>query len=242
MATNASSAPQNTSTPVETPKPTSTAATSKSSGVSTGAVVGIAIGVGFGAALIAALVTFLIMHHRDKVRRRRLYQGSKKDEHGGSHEGLKQEKPSPAKADDYLPQPADDREVQTQTKTVFDQVDLFVQNFCTVKPDSKSKPKVAEFSTFESPHLSNSLADSLQRVRDAHSLIKHSIANYVTSRISTSTKIEETLLPADLILLAGAIGVNANKRGKLIVGLRALLQGRLMGVKQVSQHASPSGA
>lgn len=152
---------------------------------------------------------------RQVVRRSSGSQNQRQYEPSKRNSGKTQIKPALVVFDDHLPQPADDKTVQTKTKTFFDQVELFVENFCQVKPSSGAKVATAELTAFNSPHLSKPLAFSLPRAKDVPSLIKHSLARYTTSRISPAAATEDTLLPADLALLDGAATVNASKPGQL---------------------------
>lgn len=155
------------------------------------------------------------MRHQNVVRRSRDSRNQRQYEPSKKNSVKTKTKPALVGFDDYLPQPADDKAVQTKTKTFFDQVELFVENFCLVTPSSGAKVATAELTAFNSPYLSKSLAFSLSQAKDVRSLIKHSLAHYTTSRISPTAAIEDTLLPADLALLFGVTTVNASKPGQL---------------------------
>ena len=156
------------------------------------------------------------MRRQYSVRRSRDSRYAKQHELGERNGGKASRKVPSATVDDYLPQPADDDTVKTKTKTLFVQLDLFVENFCSVKPNnSEVKTEApAELSAFDSPYLPKPLSSSLQRARDAHPLIKHALARYITSRITPAATTEETLLPADLALLSNATTANASKTGQ----------------------------
>lgn len=211
-----------------TSKPT---APSKSDLLAPGTVAGIVIAVGIFLAFLAALVTFLAMRRQNTLSSRRDFRKAKQHEVGGWNSRKGREKLPLAVIDDYLPQPADDKTVQMETKTVFDQVELFVENFCQVRPSPETAVATGQLSTFGSPHLPQPLASLLPRARDASFLIKHALAYYITCRISPAAATEDALLPADLALVSGAQKANAGKPGqssfRSLLHLKLRIQTRL---------------
>lgn len=155
------------------------------------------------------------MRRQHSARWRRDAQNATQHELSKTNSGRRRKKLPSRVVDDYLPQPADDKTVQTRTKTIFDQIELFVENFCQSKLSSGAGEVSAELSAFDSPNLSKPLVSSLPRVKDAHSLIKHSLVHFIMCQISPATATEKTLLPADLALLFDATNVNARKAGQL---------------------------
>lgn len=137
-------------------------------------------------------------------------------------------------ADDYLPQPADDKTVQTETQSFFDRIEFFVQNFCLVKPKSELNVATVQLSAFNSPHLPTPLASLLPQARDASFLIKHALAQHILCWISSASVAEDSLLPADLTLLSGAEKANMCKPGRSIFHLASHLQ---LNIKQALQDA-----
>lgn len=169
-------------------------------------------------------MTFLAMRRQNTIRSRRDFQGTKLQGIGGLNSKMTCQQLPLAMADDYLPQPADDKAVQKEIKSLFDQIELFVENFCLVKPRSEIKVATAQLSAFGSPHLPKPLASLLPRARDASFLIKHALTQHITCRISTASVVEDTLLPADLALLSSAEKANMNKPGQSNFHLASHLQ------------------
>ena len=154
------------------------------------------------------------MRRRNTIRSRSDFRDTKPDNIGGLNSQMIREQRPFATADDYLPQPADDKTVHTETNSLFDRIELFVENFCVIKPRPELNVATAQLSAFGSPHLPQPLTSLLPRARDASFLIKHALAQQITSRISTTSTAEDTLLPADLALLSAAENANINKPGQ----------------------------
>lgn len=180
-----------------------------SNGVSPGIVAGIAVGVGIGLALLAVLITCILMRRQHS----RNFGNAKQYELTRTNGGESPQQPPSLVVNDYLPQPADDRTVQTKTELLFDQIELFVENYCQVKPGSVAEAVTAELAVFDSPILPSSLASSLLGARDARFIIKHSLARFIIGRISPAAETGDTLLPPHLALLFDATNVNASKAG-----------------------------
>ena len=190
--------------------------------LSPGKGAGVTIGVGIGIALFAVLATFLIMRRWNKLRDSRGY-GSRG--HGipelsslskNGVMGEAKELPiSSSAVDDYLPQPADDKTLQIKTKTILDQVELFVENFCQGQAYSQARSPNTELSTFDSISLLKPLSTLMLQSNDAGALIKHSLSNYLIRSIATGASAEDTFLPADFSMLPRSLiasGSTANRK------------------------------
>lgn len=200
---------------------------SAAGGLKTGVVAGVVVGVAIVVALLASLATFLIMRQVKRNRGRRVLQSQIGHEipeqrsigqQGGMTEG---KKPltrivpigHPA-LDEFLPQAADDETVQSKTKTILDQIELFVENFCQAQPNPQANILSTELSTFGSPSLREPLSDLLSQAQDATPFIKHLLANYIVTRISVGTSSEETLLPTEFSLFLNSAIANGRHKTK----------------------------
>lgn len=179
-----------------------------------GAVAGIAIAAAVGGAIIASLVTFLILRRKRNLRHGHKQRGS--DEKEGSALGLSDQwnsRSEPEKHpisvgpssnntfEDHLPQPADDRTVQSNVQTVLDQIELHVENFYQNSSGSVSRLVDADFAPFESSSLPGSLTKLLQHSPNPVLLIKHALAQFVTSSIALRGSPGTSLLPRDFVLV-----------------------------------------
>lgn len=154
------------------------------------------------------------MRRQKDMKRKDDLQNVEKDGLHKQSGGVAKQKQVPAAVEDYLPQAADDKNIQTKTKTLFDQIELFVENFCLVKANAEAEVATAELSAFDSPYLTKPLTSLLPRAKDAQPLIKHSLFCYLISRISPKAIPEETLLPPELKLLSLATA-NTKRPGNL---------------------------
>lgn len=185
--------------------------------LATGTVAGIAVAVGLGLALATFIATFLVM------RRRRTSQCEY--DHGGSKgktvseladtnrqnslsepkKVLVTEAPKSSNTiENYLPQSADDKTVQTNVKTMLDQVELYVENFYRNDPGLSSVRLHADIAVFNSPHLPNSLATLLLQSTQATFLIKQALAQSITSSILPRARPGSSLLPDEFMLVPTA--------------------------------------
>ena len=207
---------QTTST---SPPPSSTSHASHNNRLPNGTVAGIVAGAAVGLALLTFAATYLFMRRRKSSKNRdSLYEQSQYTESKGPSV---LEKPKPSDSfETYLPQSADDRTVQNTAKTIFDQIELHVENFYQNTSRMSTQPTEADVKTFNSPYLSGSLGALLAQSRNAVPLIKHSLAHFVTDSISLIANPEATLLPDEFVLLPSTVkGANTRtslKPGKLL--------------------------
>ena len=183
-----------------------------------GTVAGVVIAVAVGFALVTSLATFFI------TRRRKGFEG--KDRHTKSEESSasesksvrQQEQASKPKVpfmtptasasaafDDYIPQPADDATVKHNVNTIMDQIELHVENFYQNSSATPSTRNNAELALFDSPYLAASLASLLPRSKTKTHLIKHALAQHITSSISPTSSHAKSLLPQEFVLLPDAV-------------------------------------
>lgn len=177
-----------------------------------GTVAGIVVGAALGLALLTFLATFLIMRRQKHSKGKQRY-GSSKERGGLELEA----KPLPKKPlvtetsdatgtyENYLPQSADDKSIQQKAKATLDQIELHVENFYRNSSSSALRPDNAELVVFDSPYLPTSLASLLPRSKNKVNIMKHALAQYVTSSISPSANPPRSLLPPEFGLLPNTV-------------------------------------
>ncbi|KAK4542173.1 hypothetical protein LTR36_007020 [Oleoguttula mirabilis] len=177
--------------------------------VSVGALAGGIIGAAIAAALIAAAITFYYVSKtaaKDR-RQRRSHRSRKSSSYAGLASAQGPNEKSLAASDEhaweqYLPQSLDDRTVQGSVKTLFDQVQLHVENFYA-NADVKLTPDVANnLSKLQTPHLPDHVASVIASSKTALPIIKHCLAYLVTQSISIGTGSPHTLLPPAYVVVA----------------------------------------
>ena len=193
-----------------TSSPTSVAngSTTSNNRLSNGAVAGIVVGVALGLALLTFLATFVIMRRQQRSRSRRSYRPARDS---GTYEmgsTTTRKKPilteangASATYEDYLPQSADDKTVQQRTQSTLDQIELHVENFYRHSSSSALRHDNAELTKFDSPYLPASLATLLPRSNNRSNIMKHALAQSVTSSISPSAGPARSFLPTEYTLL-----------------------------------------
>ena len=186
--------------------------------LSNGAVAGIVVGVALGIALLTFLATFLFMRRRQQSKGKRRYPSSS-DSGGFELSTPRQQDQTPISKkpfatatsggsgpyENYLPQSADDKTVQQKVKAILDQVELHVENFYRNSSSSALQPDNAELALFDSPYLSASLASLLPRSKNKVNIMKHSLAQSVTSSISPNANPARSLLPSEYALLPNTV-------------------------------------
>ena len=108
----------------------------------------------------------------------------------------------------YLPQSADDATVQTNVKTLLDQVELHVENFYQNSPSGRVSSE--DVSMFDSPGLPNPPITLLAQGTDAISVIKHALAESTVSAMSWKHSRLNSLLPDEYVSLPTASGLTKN--------------------------------
>ena len=107
--------------------------------------------------------------------------------------------------ENHLPQSADDKTIQQKAKATLDQIELHVENFYRNSSSAALRPDNAELVVFDSPYLPTSLATLLPRSKNKVNIIKHALAQSVTSSISPSANPALSLLPPEFGLLPNTI-------------------------------------
>ena len=182
--------------------------TSYSVGVLAGAVVASLI----GAAIITFLITWLLFRKRNQRNQRSHRSGSRgnRDHRSpGRHDysavaaaGVK-EKSSSSSGDSgyswqaYLPQGADDQTIKRDVKTLFDQIELHVDNYYTkanIQLDSGTREALSQFNDDSLPDSIEALMANPQTTLPT---IKHCIARTLIARMSPGHE-RTSLLPTYL--------------------------------------------
>lgn len=181
----------------------------KNDTVSQGALAGGIVGAFIGGALIAFLITFLFMSWRRKKDHKALGSSmSKNDDPTKRYTvGAKVEAPlvDPKHAWElHLPQPADDASLQKAMKTLYDRLELHVENFYSNSSSATHRPAVDEenwttvVGQLETPYLPSSLEAMLQQGRAKTTIMKHCIAYLTVSGIDLNSNSSFPLLPTEL--------------------------------------------
>ncbi|CAF9942007.1 hypothetical protein IMSHALPRED_003148 [Imshaugia aleurites] len=195
-------------------KSTNTSRTSVSSSSTPTSTPGAALGL----AILTFLATFVIMRRQQRSKGKRRNQSSK-DSGGLELNTPQQQQPTPASKtpfvtetsgasgtyENYLPQSADDKTIQQKAKSTLDQIELHVENFYRNSSSSAPRPDNAELAVFDSPYLPAPLTSLLPRSKNKVNIMKHALAQSVTSSISPSASPARSLLPTEYVLLPNTI-------------------------------------
>ena len=178
---------------------------------STGELAGGIVGSLFGAALITFLATWFFCRTRRQRRPSspRRYHSEEPRSGTRSGKGLAAvtEKPSSSSDSDtfswqaYLPQSADDRSIQNAVKTLFDQIELHVDNYyrkANVELDDSTFQALAHI---DSGKLPGPITDLVTNQRMVLSAIKHCIADLLVTRMSPGEDTSTSLLPGWLAVM-----------------------------------------
>ena len=180
--------------------------------LSNGVVAGIVIGVALGLALLTFLATFVIMRRHQRSKNKRSHRVAGDNRRYEMDPTTTRKKPTSTEAngpsatyEDYLPQSADDKTIQQRTQSTLDQIELYIENFYGHSSSSAVRPDNAELAKFDSPYLPASLASLLARSKNRRNIMKHALAQSVTSSISPSASPARSLLPAEYTLLPNTV-------------------------------------
>jgi hypothetical protein len=178
-------------------------------GISPGVVAGAAVGAAVGAAILTFLITFMFLRRKNEKhhRRRKHASGS-----GGLSTYTEKALPKdPSHRDDalvaiskwqkHLPQSADDNTIRSSVKTLFDQVEVHVENFYRDSAVQVTESQQADLLRVDSPHLPESIVALLPRARSQTALIKHCLLSYIVASISVEDDSVQSLLPPDYATL-----------------------------------------
>ena len=191
------------STPTLTPQPGGRALPNHR--FSNGVVAGIVVGVALGLALITFLATFAIMRRQRQSRSSKRSRSSEERRGGALGPRYQGSTGASRTHENYLPQSADDKTIQQNVRSTLDQIELHVENFYRNSSSSTFRPDNRELSAFDSPYLSASLASLLPHSRNKLNIIKHALAQSVTSSLSPTADSPRSLMPTEYTLLPSTI-------------------------------------
>ncbi len=180
-----------------------------SGGISPGVVAGAAIGAAVVAAVLTFLITFMFLRKKHDRDRRHRKHGSGSDGFTTHTEKALPKDPSPGGDamlagpvwQKHLPQSVDDKTVRASVKTLFDQVEVHVENFYRDSAVPMTEALEADLLRVDSPHLPESIVALLPRARSQTALIKHCLLSYIIASISTDDNSVQSLLPSDYATL-----------------------------------------
>ena len=165
-----------------------------------GAIAGAAVGAGVGAALIAIVIMWLLL----RPRRRR---GPPSNEQRWT-----ELKAMPPKAfeggtgtvenarggwQNALPQSADDATVKLWIRTLFDQVQMHVENFYSDKAVSPAQDELDTVAKLDTPYLPDKAQNLIRSVKYPTAIIKHCMLCAILAKIEPFASVDQTFLPAD---------------------------------------------
>lgn len=181
---------------------------SSGDGHSTGALAGGIIGGVIAGAIFAFLLTFFIMSRRRR-KHDEDYSPDESKKHDGSappgHETADAPLIDPRRAWElHLPQPADDTKLHQGVKTLYDRLELHVENFYTDSP-ATSSPQASDDNEWSAalqklgtPYLPAPIESLLQQARATTVVIKHCLTYLVISGIDAHTDGPFSFLPEEV--------------------------------------------
>lgn len=170
------------------PVPVTTSATASNSTYPQAFTVGTLIGAVIGAAAGASLVTFLVAFFFYRRSRQRGHHRVATPDSSLSHRSWEY----------LLPQAADDNTICRAVETLFNQIDLHVENYyCNDAPTSISNSSREALQTLDPGLWLRPLATMLLENSSPLPLIKHCFAWTILTNITPSENVENSLLPLE---------------------------------------------
>jgi hypothetical protein len=181
--------------------------------VPTGAAAGIGVGCAVVGALLALMLSYLFFRKREARQSRRRSSRMQKSNPGflsdkESAAVVTQRQTIDSDLDRLLPQEADDSTVRKKASTLFDQLELHVENYYRDVQVSITPAMESELSRSSSPYLSVPLVAFLDSTSRPRQLIKHSLAFHVNNLTSAAVDSTRSLLPPEIVEMVKAV----NKR------------------------------
>lgn len=106
---------------------------------------------------------------------------------------------------EFLPQQADDMEVQRRLSTILDQIDQHVENFYSNIIVPLNSTLEADLSRFETSQLSQPLAACVANTSSPTVLIKHCLAFHIFNLTVAPGKGTQPLLPPEIAGMVSAV-------------------------------------
>lgn len=195
----------------------------------TGKIAGAAVGTGVGAAILAFLLTFFIMRSRRKSGPQRprstvrTPNSSNFVEKEGSFKaspivGVQSVAGGASGWMEHLPQPADDQSILRSIRTLYQQIELHVENFYSDASVGQISDSVhSQMFKVDSGLLTPSLYDLMLQSNAKSALIKHSLAHLILTNIDFNEASETSFLPSEFVGLNKTVrtaGSSTLKPGK----------------------------
>lgn len=186
---------------------TTTASPHPSPKIDAGTVAGAAIGSAVGAAILAAIITYLLMRSRLHAKRRVDYTDGSSPERSNVAMSKSYFAGSVRKGVEsgdwtrHLPQPADDEFINRTIETIYQQIELHVDNFysnATPSSDRVSESARALLSEMDPGLVRPSLPEAMTKYRHKKTLVKQTLARLILSNITIEDGCPGSLLPRDV--------------------------------------------
>ncbi|KIW12404.1 hypothetical protein PV08_09681 [Exophiala spinifera] len=111
----------------------------------------------------------------------------------------------------YLPQPSDDTELKHQVKTMYNQIDLHVENFYTDRDGGLLTEAVQSIlARYETDLLPAPVATIMASTSSKKAVIKHCLTCTIVSRIDAVRPIPQSFLPSEIAALPALLAKNAD--------------------------------
>ena len=216
------------------PTPTRTSTSKSMASGNPGVIAGVAVGAAVGASLFTLILTVLFMRRRkQRPRHRHHSEKTRRSEFGYSGGGRSPKSPfvvvdevqeQPRNAwEKFLPESADDDSIRMKVKTLFDQIEIHVENYYGDSPVQATQQMQAGFAQLDSPNLPESVVGLLARARAPRAVIKHCLTNLILSHIVADGDPAHTFLPAAFLSFPESLEPSSNhsdKPGKLNIYFR----------------------
>jgi hypothetical protein len=207
------------------PTPTGTSVSKSTGSGSPGVIAGVAVGAAVGASLLTLILTILFMrrhkqrprssHHLEKSRRSDLVGGGGGRPSKGPLIVVNEVQDQPRNAwEKFLPQSADDGSIRLSVKTLFNQIEIHVENYYRDSPVQVTQQMQAGLAQVDSPNLPQSVVALLPRARAPRTIIKHCLANLILSHIVADGNSANTFLPAAFLSLPESLEPSSNNSDK----------------------------
>ena len=186
---------------------TTTASPHPSPKINAGTVAGAAIGSAVGAAILAAIITYLLMRSRLHAKRRVNYTDGSSPERSNVATDKSYFTGSVRKGVEsgdwtrHLPQPADDEFITRTIETIYQQIELHVDNFysnATPSSDRVSESARALLSEMDTGLVRPPLPEAMTKYRHKKTLVKQTLARLILSNITIEDGCPGSLLPRDV--------------------------------------------
>lgn len=137
------------------------------------------------------------------------------------------------------------KQLRMQVSMLFEQIEMHVDNFYNVELGRPGRPgphqltvdEQSRLHQFDSPYLHDSIAGLLPMCRNARWLIKHSLAEVMTSRIDYTSRVEPgvALMPRSLLEMYRLMAASSNPQSALALKRWRTQSLSLLGIDNVEK-------